>query len=84
VRVPGYPDVRVYSQNREIGRTDRSGEFVVPRLRCRTRPTRVRIDQSDLPLGRRIFVAVVPECDSVRAAAASSSSSPSGLRTARW
>ena len=49
MRVPGYPDVRVYAQNREIGRTDADGELIVPRLLPYQRNT-LRIDQSDLPL----------------------------------
>ena len=48
VRLPGYPDVRVYSENQEIGRTDASGEVVVPRLLPYQKNT-VRIEQADLP-----------------------------------
>jgi outer membrane usher protein len=48
VRLPGYPDVRVYSENQEIGRTDASGELIVPRLLPYQKNT-VRIEQADLP-----------------------------------
>ena len=49
VRLPGYADVRVYAENREIGRTDTGGELIVPRLLPYQKNT-VRIDQGDLPL----------------------------------
>ena len=48
VRLPGYPDVRVYSENQVIGRTDASGEVIVPRLLPYQKNT-VRIEQGDLP-----------------------------------
>jgi outer membrane usher protein len=48
VRLPGYPDVRVYSENQEIGRTNAAGELVVPRLLPYQKNT-VRIEQGDLP-----------------------------------
>lgn len=48
VRLPGYPDVRVYSENQEIGRTDASGELIVPRL-LPYQKNIVRIEQGDLP-----------------------------------
>jgi len=48
VRLPGYPDVRVYSENQVIGRTDAAGELVVPRLLPYQKNT-VRIEQADLP-----------------------------------
>jgi outer membrane usher protein len=49
VRLPGYPDVRVYSENRVVGRTDRNGELIVPRLLPYQRNS-LRIDQADIPL----------------------------------
>jgi outer membrane usher protein len=49
VRLPGYPDVRVYAQNQEVGRTDAAGELIVPRLLPYYRNT-IRIEQADLPL----------------------------------
>jgi outer membrane usher protein len=48
VRLPGYPDVRVYSENQEIGRTNAAGELVVPRL-LPYQKNSVRIEQGDLP-----------------------------------
>jgi len=48
VRVAGYPDVRVYAQNQEIGRTDGRGSLVVPRLLAYQRNA-LRIEQADLP-----------------------------------
>lgn len=48
VRLPGYPDVRVYSENQVIGRTDASGELIVPRL-LPYQKNNLRIDQGDLP-----------------------------------
>jgi len=48
VRLPGYPGVRVYSENQVIGRTDAKGELVVPRLLPYQKNT-LRIEQADLP-----------------------------------
>ncbi len=48
VRLPGYPGVRVYSENQEIGRTDAAGEVIVPRLLAYQKNT-LRIEQGDLP-----------------------------------
>jgi outer membrane usher protein len=48
VRLPGYPDVRVYAQNQEVGRTDAAGELIVPQLLPYYRNT-IRIEQADLP-----------------------------------
>ena len=48
VRMRGYPDVRVYSENQEIGRTDASGILIVPRLLPYQRNA-IRIEQADLP-----------------------------------
>jgi outer membrane usher protein len=48
VRVRGYPDVRVYAENQEIGRTDASGSLVVPRLLAYQRNA-LRIEHADLP-----------------------------------
>lgn len=49
VRLPGYPGVRIYSENQVVGRTDGAGELVVPRLLPYQRNT-LRIEQADLPL----------------------------------
>jgi outer membrane usher protein len=46
--VRGYPDVRVYAENQEIGRTDAGGSLVVPRLLAYQRNA-LRIEQADLP-----------------------------------
>ena len=48
VRVGRYPNVRVYADNQLIGRTDRSGRAVVPKLRPFDRNT-LRIELADLP-----------------------------------
>ena len=48
VKVGAYPNVRVYSDNQLIGRTNRNGMLVVPRLRPFDR-NRLRIEMADLP-----------------------------------
>jgi outer membrane usher protein len=48
VRLPGYPDVRIYAENQEIGRTNASGTLIVPRLLPYQRNA-IRIEQGDLP-----------------------------------
>jgi outer membrane usher protein len=48
VRVGGYANVRVYADNQLIGRTNRNGLVVVPRLRPFDR-NRLRIELADLP-----------------------------------
>lgn len=53
IQVPGYPGVRVYSQNQEVGVTSTSGELIVPRLLAYQRNT-IRIEQADLPVGVEI------------------------------
>lgn len=58
VRVPGFPGVRVYLDNREVGRTDAKGELLVPGLRPYA-PNRIRLELEDLPLG------TVPERDEI-------------------
>ena len=49
VQVDHYPDVRVYSENRLVGRTRSDGRLLIPRLRPYD-INRLSIDQSDLPL----------------------------------
>jgi outer membrane usher protein len=49
VQVPGYENVRVYSENQLVGRTNADGNFILPRLRPYER-NRVSIEQLDLPL----------------------------------
>jgi outer membrane usher protein len=62
VRVPGYGGVRVYQDNQEIGRTDASGEVILPRVRpYQINP--VEIDERDFPLDveiGRYSIDVVP------------------------
>ena len=53
VRVPSYPDVRVYAENQQVARTDTSGTAFVPRLRPYEK-NQLRIEQLDLPLDARI------------------------------
>lgn len=49
VDLPGFPDVRVYLDNREAGRTDGSGRLLLPGLRP-YEANRVRLAVEDLPL----------------------------------
>lgn len=49
VRVGKYPGVRVYADNRLVGRTNRAGVVIVPRLRP-FEDNRIRIEVEDLPL----------------------------------
>jgi outer membrane usher protein len=53
VQVGDYPNVRVYADNQEVGRTDSAGNVLVPRLRAYERNP-VRIEQADLPLDAEI------------------------------
>lgn len=50
IRVPGHPGVRVYLDNREVGRTDARGEILVPGLQPYA-VNRIRLAVEDLPLG---------------------------------
>lgn len=62
VDVPGFPDVRVYLDNREVGRTDSEGKLLLPGLRP-YEVNRVRLDLDDLPIGAnltRTELAAVP------------------------
>jgi outer membrane usher protein len=49
VDLPGFPDVRVYLDNREAGRTDAEGKLLLPGLRP-WEVNRVRLELDDLPL----------------------------------
>lgn len=49
VALPGHPDVTVYLENREVGRTDDEGYLLLPRLNP-YQANRVRIRPEDLPL----------------------------------
>ena len=53
VATPGFPDVRVYLDNREVGRTDKAGYLMLPALRP-YEANRVRLEVEDLPLDARI------------------------------
>lgn len=62
VRVPGYPGVQVYSENRPVARTDETGSVFVPGLRP-YQNNRLSIELRDLPLDVRIgaeHINVVP------------------------
>ncbi len=50
VEVPGMPGVRVYLDNRLVGRTDARGRLLVPGL-TPYEPNRLRVELRDLPLG---------------------------------
>ena len=58
VNLPGFPDVRVYLDNREAGRTDGNGRLLLPGLRP-YESNRVRVDVDDLPLDAEIGAAEV-------------------------
>src|SRR5437867_2567103 len=53
VRVPGVPDVRVYSSNNLVGRTDSSGDVLVPNL-LPYYGNRLSIDDRDVPLNYEV------------------------------
>lgn len=52
-RVGDIPNVRVYVENHEIGRSDAKGRILLPSLRP-YESNRVRIEAEDLPLGARV------------------------------
>lgn len=58
VTLPGFPDVRVYLDNREAGRTDQSGRLLLPSLRP-YEGNRIRLDVDDLPLDAEITTAEI-------------------------
>ncbi len=53
VATPGFADVRVYVDNREVGRTDKAGYLMLPALRP-YESNRVRLEVEDLPLDARL------------------------------
>jgi outer membrane usher protein len=55
VDMPGYPDVTVFVENREVGRTNDAGYLFLPRLNP-YQENRVRIQAEDLPLTAQIDV----------------------------
>jgi outer membrane usher protein len=52
-RIPDYPNVRMLTDNQPAGRTDASGNALIPRLRAYDRNV-ISIDQRDLPLDAEI------------------------------
>lgn len=52
-RIPDYPGVRVLADNQPAGRTDASGNALIPGLRAYD-ANMISIDQRDLPLGAEI------------------------------
>ena len=52
-RVGDIPDVRVYLENHEIGRSDAKGRILLPSLRP-YESNRIRIEAEDLPIGARV------------------------------
>jgi len=53
VALPGHPDVTVYLENREVGKTDGDGYLFLPRLNP-YQENRIRIKAEDLPLDTEI------------------------------
>jgi outer membrane usher protein len=58
VSLPGFPDVRVYLDNREAGRTDAEGRLLLPNLRP-YEANKVRLEVDDLPLDAEVGTAEV-------------------------
>jgi outer membrane usher protein len=52
-RIPDYPNVRILADNQPAGRTDTSGNALIPRLRAYDRNV-ISIDQRDVPLDAEI------------------------------
>jgi len=52
-RVADIPNVRVYVDNHEIGRSDENGRILLPSLRP-YESNRIRIDAADLPMGAQV------------------------------
>ncbi len=53
VELPGFADVRVYVDNREVGRTNDEGRLLLPRLRP-YQPNKVSFAVEDLPIDARV------------------------------
>ncbi|WP_417658740.1 fimbria/pilus outer membrane usher protein [Pseudidiomarina sp.] len=49
VRLPEFPNVRIYSDNQHVATTDHDGTALIPRLRAYQR-NRIRVDAKDIPL----------------------------------
>ena len=56
VDLPGFPDVRVYVDNREAGRTDASGRLLLPDL-MPYQANRIRLALEDLPIDAELTTA---------------------------
>ena len=54
VDLPGYPDVRVFVDNRNAGRTDAAGRLILPSLRPYQR-NEVKLAVEDLPLDTKVM-----------------------------
>jgi outer membrane usher protein len=71
VALPGHPDVTVYLENREVGKTDEDGYLFLPRLNP-YQANKIRIKAEDLPLDTEIktdeLVAVPYDRSGVRVA----------------
>lgn len=52
-RIPDYPNVRILADNQPAGRTDASGNALIPRLRAYDRNV-ISVDQRDVPLDAEI------------------------------
>jgi outer membrane usher protein len=53
VEIPGYSDVKVYSENQLIGKTDKNGKVFVPGL-LPYQKNHIRVDANDFPMGVEI------------------------------
>jgi outer membrane usher protein len=53
VKVPDFPNVRLYADNQLVGRTDASGEALLPRLRAYEKNP-ISIEQMDLPFDAKV------------------------------
>jgi outer membrane usher protein len=58
VEVPGYSDIRIYSQNQYVGRTADDGTLLVPNL-LPYQKNPLRVELEDLPLDAQVNVAEV-------------------------
>ena len=54
VQIPGFPNVRVYLDNQEVGRTNANGNLFISRLRP-YQQNRLSIEQVDLPMSAEVL-----------------------------
>jgi outer membrane usher protein len=59
VQVPGISNVRVYANNQEVGRTNASGDLLIPSLLAYQRNV-VSVNQADLPLDADVAALSLP------------------------